>query len=84
MLSISRPGILVRAARAGLAYYRAEKELPFLLRTKDIAQIPDPQAALVREEAEINACRFDHSLTYDLKRHIRILTAIIAGATTAP
>ncbi|MRX50125.1 hypothetical protein GI374_06610 [Paracoccus sp. S-4012] len=73
-----RPRLLVRAARAGLAHWRRELDLPRLLMT---GLLPPPGAALARLEAEeerLDEARRARAADYGLERHLAVLIALLA------
>ena len=80
---LRRPRLLIRAARAGQAGWRRERDLPRLLRIEDC---PRPGAALSRlrvEEARQNAARQEGAAEYDLHRHVMLMIAILAEMRAA-
>ncbi len=82
--AVRRPKILIRAARAGVRDYRRERDLKRLLRSPRSSA---PQAAigtLLAEEGRLEATRTSGEATYNLQRHIAVLTAILAEARLLP
>lgn len=80
---LRRPRLLIRAARAGQAGWRRERDLPRLLRCDDC---PRPAAALSRlrvEEARQNAARLEGAAEYDMRRHVMLMIAILAEMRAA-
>lgn len=76
--SIRRPSTLIRAARHGLSLWQRQRDLRRALKTDDL---PVPGAALPRlmdEEGRLDHARRENDATYDLRRHILILVAILA------
>ena len=79
LAALRRPKILIRAARAGVADYRRERDLKRLLRQRG----PAPAQALTTlldEEGRLEANRTTGEATYNLQRHVAVLTAILAEA----
>lgn len=81
--ALRRPKILIRAARAGVVDYRRDRDLKRLLRS------PKPNAdlalgTLLAEEDRLEATRTNGEATYDLRRHVAVLTALIAEARLIP
>lgn len=77
LASLRRPKILIRAARAGLADYRPERDLRRLVRGAG------PQAAiapLLAEERRLEATRTGGAGAYNIQRHVAVLTALLAEA----
>jgi hypothetical protein len=82
--ALRRPKILIRAARAGVADYRRERDLKRLLRS---GSGPAPQQALgtlLAEEDRLETNRTTGEATYNLQRHVALLTAILAEARLLP
>lgn len=79
LAALRRPRILLAAARAGLADYRRERDLRRLRRSERAA----PGAtlgSLIAEERELEAHRAAGEATYNPRRHIAVLTALLAEA----
>ena len=86
---LSRPRLLVRAARFGLDDYNRERTLPRLLQCETVPRPGDSVMQLMGVEAELNDQRIAKSATYAIADHIEVLTAImgeaqILQATTRP
>lgn len=82
--ALRRPKILIRAARAGVADYRRDRDLKRLLR---LTRSAAPQAAisgLLAEERRLEATRAAGDATYNIQRHVAVLTAILAEARLMP
>ncbi len=77
---LTRPRLLMRAARAGAASYDRERDLARILRG------PRPDApgqaldALLDWEAEFDGMRRDADPGYDIARHVELLIAALAEA----
>ncbi len=83
---LRRPGLLIRAARAGLAEYRREAFLPRLF---GVGAAPGPGSAvsrLILLENDLDDQRRAGLATYSALRHIEVLIALMAEArlTAAP
>ncbi len=78
--SLRRPGLLIRAARAGLPEYRRTLHLQRLLGP---GTPPRPGAALMRlmelEAEQDEKRRADHA-SYSIARHVELLAAMMAEA----
>jgi hypothetical protein len=82
--ALRRPKILIRAARVGMQDYRRDRDLKRLLRAPKGSA---PQAAigtLLAEEGRLEATRTSGEATYNLQRHVAVLTAILAEARLLP
>lgn len=80
--ALTRPPLLVRAARHGTTEYRRESHLPRILRC-DPAALPGHGAALVRlleAEAAQDEKRRAGIAGYALPRHVDLLIALMAEA----
>lgn len=84
-LKLSRPRILTRAAKAGAALYRRERDLARVApRVFAKANRKSPVVAdLVAAEAACEAERKAGALTYSIERHISLLAALFAEARNA-
>ena len=76
--SLKRPGILVSAARKGLAHYRRERDLAQILKA-DRGTRAAAERLLAAEE-RIEQTRRAGDVTYSVAAHIAVLTALIAEA----
>jgi hypothetical protein len=82
--ALRRPKILIRAARAGVVDYRRERDLKRLLKITHAAAPHKAIGSLLSEEDRLETSRTTGDGTYDLQRHIALLTAIIAEARLVP
>ncbi|MFQ8432975.1 DUF6477 family protein [Amaricoccus sp. W119] len=83
LTALRRPRILIAAARAGLADYRRERDLRRLRRSEKAA--PESTfGSLLAEERELEAHRASGVATYSSRRHIAVLTALLAEARLDP
>ncbi|WP_038078698.1 DUF6477 family protein [Thioclava pacifica] len=81
---VTRPRLLVRAARFGLEGYSRKRDLKRVLRC---AELPRPGTALpmlMAEEEILDQARRDGEATYNVARHIEILIAMMAEARLLP
>ena len=78
--NLKRPGMLVRAARFGLDAYARDRQLCQLLRVVTAPRPGDALMRLLQMEEELNEMRQRHTGTYDVARHICILTAVMGEA----
>ena len=84
LAALRRPKILIRAARAGVADYRRERDLRRLLKA---GHGPAPRLVLdtlLAEEDRLEMTRASGETAYNLQRHVALLTAIIAEARLPP
>lgn len=79
LATLRRPKILIRAARAGVADYRRERDLRRLLR-RSAGAPATAISTLLDEEHRLEATRTSGEATYNLQRHVAVLTAILAEA----
>lgn len=77
---LRRPKILIRAARAGLADYRPERDLKRLVRDARGSAPRDPLAPLLAEERRLETTRTTGAGAYNIHRHVAVLTALLAEA----
>ena len=81
--ALRRPKILIRAARAGVVDYRRDRDLKHILRQPCSAGTAQAVMSLLAEETRLEADRALGDGTYNLQRHVAVLTAIIAEARLA-
>lgn len=75
---LRRPSALVRAARAGQAMWKRDRDLRRVLRAD---HTPAPGSALPRlraEEDALNGLRLAGDARYDVQRHVLLVIAILA------
>ncbi|WP_428516178.1 DUF6477 family protein [Roseovarius sp.] len=78
--TLTRPRLLIKAARIGAAQYRRDIHLGRLL---DIEPLPDSGAALellIEIEAALDEARRRRSAEYAVARHLDLLIAIMGEA----
>lgn len=81
--SLRRPRSLIRAAREGQAGWKRARDLQRLLRSD---RCPAPGAALSRlraEEEMLNTARLQQDDSYDMRRHVLLMIAILAEMRAA-
>ncbi|MFN3646644.1 MAG: DUF6477 family protein [Gemmobacter sp.] len=79
--SLRRPRLMIRAARAGLAEYRRDRDLKRLL-----GATPAPERALpalLDAEARAEQTRQTGDAAYSIARHVELLIALMAEARLA-
>lgn len=78
LLALRRPRILVKAARCALTDYRRDAVLRRVLKTPCLPNDMQVFTHLLTLEDEMDQLRRDGDVTYSAKRHITLLTALIA------
>ncbi len=84
---LRRPKLLIRAARAGLALYQPERDLPRVLRRAGAGSADRPGArleALLAAENRLETCRRAGDAAYRATAHVEVMTALLAEAERAP
>lgn len=76
--AVRRPKILIRAARAGLADYRRDRDLKRILKTAQPSNERNVLVPLLAEEERLETQRRESDATYSVQRHVTVLTALIA------
>ena len=76
--ALSRPRILISAARLGMADYDRDTDLRFITRNAKTPSHEDAMHTLLAREKELEADRKDGSAQYSVHEHIRVLTALLA------
>ena len=74
---MTRPQLLVRAARFGLDDYRRDKALHRLLGEDGTLRPGEALMQLMDAESELNDRRLSKAADYSIARHIDLLTAIM-------
>lgn len=83
---LRRPKLLIRAARAGLALYRPERDLPRVLRRTGAGLTERPGAALdelLAAEDRLETRRRAGDAAYRAAAHVEVMTALLAEAGRA-
>lgn len=86
--TLRRPSVLIRAARAGQAGWRRDRDLPRLLGRETVPSNPAALRMLRAAEGAADTARREGRADYDLHRHVRLIIALLAEmrlrAETAP
>ncbi|SDL07404.1 hypothetical protein SAMN04487971_10610 [Paracoccus chinensis] len=81
--SLSRPAALVRAAIAGQAQWRRDRDLRRTLRSDSLPGPGQALAQLRADEDRMNAARQEGAADYDLHQHVMLMIAILAESRLA-
>ncbi len=84
LTELRRPKILIRAARAGVPDYRRDRDLKRLVRDPKGTTPKHPMLPLLAEEHRLESNRTNGGATYNIQRHVAVLTAILAEARLLP
>ncbi len=84
LTELRRPKILIRAARAGVTDYRRDRDLKRLVRDARGTLPHDAMTPLLAEENRLEENRMSAGATYNIQRHVAVLTAILAEARRLP
>lgn len=84
LADLRRPRILIRAARAGVLEYRRDRDLKRLLRDAKTSSPHQTIRPLLAEENRLEETRTNGGATYNVQRHVAVLTALIAEARLLP
>ncbi len=81
LATLRRPGLLMQAARHGLAHYRRARLLPRLLggETRPDRALP----RLIEAEARLEETRLRGDAAYSIPAHVEMLVALLAEARLA-
>jgi hypothetical protein len=77
---LRRPGLLIRAARAGQVSYNRTAHLRRVLGTSSEIRSADAVMRLMDIEAEIDSARRSDAAYYSAVRHVDVLVALVAEA----
>lgn len=80
---LRRPAVLVRAAQAGQAAYRRDRDLRRVLRSDVLPRPGQAMAWLRAEEDRMNIARQQGAADYDMPRHVLLMIAILAEKRAA-
>ncbi len=83
LANLSRPRLLIRAARHGVQDYRRERDLSRLIGTVRPAATGHAIPHLIEAEEEIEQIRQTGSAAYSIARHVELLIALMAEARLA-
>ena len=81
--ALRRPATLIRAARAGQAGWRRDRDLARLLGRDTAPARPAALRMLRAAEQAADDARREGRADYDLHRHVRLLIALLAEMTAA-
>lgn len=81
---LRRPKLLIRTARAGLQDYRRNRDLKGISGIAANASGTALVELLLIAEAEMEQCRHENEASYNVRKHIRIMTALLAEASALP
>ncbi len=84
LADLHRPKILIRAARAGVSDYRRDRDLKRLVRDAKGAAPLEAMRPLLAEESRLEDNRTSGEATYNIQRHVAVLTAILAEVRRSP
>ena len=79
---MTRPDLLVKAARHGMDDYNRSVHLRRILGTDDLPRPAPAIMKMIEIEQELNEQRKIKRATYSVARHVEILAAIMAEAKT--
>lgn len=82
--AITRPQLLITAARFGLDDYRRLPALRRLLGVEDLPRTPVILARLLEMEAELESKRRHSTADYRVARHVALLVALMWEANNLP
>ncbi|WP_050929801.1 DUF6477 family protein [Aestuariivita boseongensis] len=77
---LTRPRLLIRAARLGAADYDRDRHLPRLLGYGQVPRAADALMRLLQDEAVVNSQRKSGDASYSLTRHLDLLIAMMGEA----
>ncbi|WP_207630163.1 DUF6477 family protein [Paracoccus xiamenensis] len=75
---LRRPATLIRAARAGQAGWRRDRDLPRLLGRETLPSNPAALRMLRAAESAADSARREGRADYDMHRHVRLIIALLA------
>ncbi|WP_321363930.1 DUF6477 family protein [uncultured Celeribacter sp.] len=82
--ALRRPRLLIRAARFGLNDYNRNRDLKRVMRTSTAPSPSRALSALIEEEAKVEETRRSGDATYNVKRHVELLIALMGEARLMP
>lgn len=80
MDGLTRPKLLIRAARMGAETYRRETHLPRVLGYGQVPRTAEALLSLMQQEADLNRLRKAQDTTYSLSTHLDLLIAMVGEA----
>ena len=78
--TLQRPKLLIRAARAAICEFRWGRDLRMVKGGNDSLNPQQLFDTLMEEEHRLNEERVECDATYNVRKHIRILTALMVVA----
>lgn len=81
---LRRPRLLIRAARAGVADYKRNRDFGRVMRTANAPTPHQALAMLLEEEQRMETTRQSGDASYSFIRHIELLIAMMAEARLLP
>ncbi|NVK47263.1 MAG: hypothetical protein HWE33_13245 [Rhodobacteraceae bacterium] len=82
--ALRRPRLLIRAARFVLNDYNRNRDLKRVMRTSTAPSPSRALSALIEEEAKVEETRRSGDATYNVKRHVELLIALMGEARLMP
>ena len=76
--SLSRPRLLLRAARHGLTDYNRSRVLKRLMRTQSLPSPTGAVTSLLTVEASLESARREGDAAYSVARHVEVMIALLA------
>lgn len=80
LCTLQRPKLLIRAARSAMGEFRWERDLRMAKAGNDSVNSQQLFETLMEEEHRLNDERVECSAAYNVRKHIRILTALMVVA----
>lgn len=84
LCDLRRPGLLIRAARSGVAEYNRSPHLRRVLGSNAPERPAEAVMRLLEIEADLNAERLVRAAQYSTVRHVDVLVALMAEARLLP
>lgn len=78
--TLTRPQLLIRAARIGQEDYNRARDLRRLIKTSTLPSPGKAIMSLMSQESELEAGRKEGSATYSVTRHVEVLVAVMGEA----
>lgn len=76
--SLTRPKILINAARLGMVDYDRDADLRFIVKTSRTPDHDEAIETLLTREGELEDNRKNAQASYSVHEHIRVLTALLS------
>ncbi len=77
---LTRPKLLIRAARLGAEHYHRDTHLPRVLGYGQMPRTTEALLRLMQQEADVNRLRKTQDTTYSLPAHLDLLIAMVGEA----